>query len=116
MPFSFASLAFASVKLFYSQRLARFYNVDPSIKQVIFLLPFCSVQILANISVVILLASYFKGLSIAAVAILVSLQFVILRWSPVRKEIFPPVENLFKQNYREHLTMKVGDSALVVVV
>ncbi len=39
MPVSFLSLSLASVKLFYSQRLGRFPDSDPSLKMVAFAAP-----------------------------------------------------------------------------
>jgi hypothetical protein len=49
MPFSFLSLTLASVKLFYSQRLGRFPDVDPSPALVAFVFPFVMVQIAGNV-------------------------------------------------------------------
>jgi hypothetical protein len=49
MPFSFLSLTLASVKLFYSQRLGRFPDVDPSPALVAFVFPFVMVQITGNV-------------------------------------------------------------------
>jgi hypothetical protein len=39
MPVSFLSLSLASVKLFYSQRLGRFPDSDPSLKMIVFVAP-----------------------------------------------------------------------------
>jgi hypothetical protein len=49
MPFSFLSLTLASAKLFYSQRLGRFADPDPSFKMIVFVAPFIILIIAGNV-------------------------------------------------------------------
>jgi hypothetical protein len=55
---SFLSLALSSVKLFYSQRLGKYQEVDPSMKMTLFAVPFILVLIVGPLCNLVLMASY----------------------------------------------------------
>ena len=80
IPLSFLSLALASVKLFYSQRLGRFREVDPSPKMIAFLFTFFLLQITGPLFNLVLLASYFKGHVILFVAFVIVANFFVLNF------------------------------------
>jgi len=80
IPLSFLSLALTSVKLFYSQRLGRFPDVDPSLQMIAFVFIFILLQITGPLFSLVLLASYFKGYVILFVVFVIAANFIVLNF------------------------------------
>ena len=58
---SFVTLALTSTKVFYSQRIGQFSEVDPSIRMNLLALPLIILTIAGPLYSIILIASYFRG-------------------------------------------------------
>jgi hypothetical protein len=68
----------ASVKLFYSQRLGSFADVDPSPKMVMFVFPLIMLQIGGPVLSLVLLAAYFKALVVLYILFIILTQLIVL--------------------------------------
>jgi hypothetical protein len=60
IPSSFLSLSVSSARLYFSLRLGRFNEVNPPIKNLLFVMPLIVVQIIGPLFSLIVLAAYFK--------------------------------------------------------
>jgi hypothetical protein len=60
IPSSFLSLSVSSARLYFSLRLGRFNEVNPPIKNLLFVMPLVVVQIIGPLFSLIVLAAYFK--------------------------------------------------------
>ena len=85
IPLSFVSLVFSSIKLFYSQRLGRFPNVDPSAKEILVVAPFIGLQVdISEIDfiITILLNTCFKNQLQTIIDHLITTSTI---WNPLHK-------------------------------
>lgn len=94
-PISFLSLSLASVKLFYSQRLGRFYDADPNLKMVLFALPFIVGLIIGPIYSLLLMAAYLQGYVFVLISTIIVANFIILKCLSNKNWIFPDTEKLY---------------------
>jgi len=78
IPLSFLSIAFTTVKLFYSQRLGRFAEIKPSINMVLFVFPFAVFLIAGPVFTLIIFASYVKLGIILVIVILTVLASLLV--------------------------------------
>ena len=78
IPISFLSLALSSTKLFFSQRLGRFTDVDPAFTHWITLLPIVSVQIMGPLLSLVLMAAYFRLYIFACIGGIVLINSLVL--------------------------------------
>jgi hypothetical protein len=80
IPVSFLSLTLASVRLFYSQRLGRFPDVDPSFKLISFVFPLIMLQISGSVASLVLSAAYLREVVIALIVFHILAQFIVLKF------------------------------------
>ena len=79
MPFSFISLVMASVDIFYTLRHGSFSEPDPSIKMVCFVVLFAVLLVLAPLSTLILIATYFHAFVIAHIFAIIIVNALIMK-------------------------------------
>jgi hypothetical protein len=80
IPVSFVCLTLASVKLFYSQRLERFPDVDPSFKLILFVFPIITLQIMGSVVSLVLSAAYLREVVIIFILFHIFTQFIVLKF------------------------------------
>ncbi len=80
IPVSFLCLALASVRLFYSQRLEIFPEVDPSFKLIVFVFPIIMLQIIGSVATLVLSAAYLREVVIALIVFHILAQFIVLKF------------------------------------
>jgi len=76
-----------SVKLFYSQRLGDYQEVEPTLNMIVLVLPFIILQIIGPIFTLVFLTAYFKAFVAVFVLFLILTQFIII-YSIKNKETF----------------------------
>jgi hypothetical protein len=86
LPVSFLSLAQASTRLFFSQRLGVFSETNPSFKMILLAIPFNFFLLLGPVFSLILTASYFQHLVLIQVAITIALSYFILKYIHFRNK------------------------------
>jgi len=96
IPVSFLSLTMASVKLFYSQRLGIFADVDPSLKMILFVFPLILLQIMGPMFSLVLLATYFKALVILFVIFFILTQFFVIKCLYFKGKSYKYLEELYQ--------------------
>jgi hypothetical protein len=79
IPVSFLCLTLASVRLFYSQRLGRFPDINPSFKMIIFVFPLIMLQITGSVVLFVLSAAYLREVVIAMIVFHILAQFIVLK-------------------------------------
>ena len=95
---SFVSIAFSSIKLFYTQRLGRFQDVDPSLKMVAFVALPIVILISGPLVAVICMASYFKDKVIVYIVINIVTNGCVLLLLPVlRRKLYPKFSNIYQR-------------------
>jgi hypothetical protein len=77
---SFLCLVFASSKLYYSQRLGVFRDVDPPFSMVIYAAPLITFQIIFPLFSLILMAAYFKEYVIVCIAIIMMANAIVIKF------------------------------------
>jgi len=92
---SFLSITFASIKLFYSQRLGRYSDLDPTIRMILFVALPVMLLIVGPLASVVCMAAYFKEKVIVCIIIIIALIALVLK-SPCSQEI------LYKKTYSEN--------------
>jgi hypothetical protein len=80
IPVSFLSLTLASVRLFYSQRLGRFLDINPSFKLIVFVFPLIMFQIIGSVASLVLSAAYLREVVIMVILLHVFTQFIVLKF------------------------------------
>jgi hypothetical protein len=80
IPVSFLCLTLASVRLFYSQRLEQFTDVNPSFKQILFVFPLIMLQISGSVATLVLSAAYLREVVIALIVFHILVQFIVLNF------------------------------------
>jgi hypothetical protein len=91
-------LALASIKLFYSQRLGRFPDVDPTLKMTIFIFPLIFIQICGPIFCSALLAAYFKALVIFFIAFIILSHFLAVKFFYFKGKQFYGLQRLYQDH------------------
>ena len=92
---SLLSLVLSSVKLFYSQRLGIFLDVDPSPKMLIYVALPIFMQLLFPLFSLILMASYFKEYVIVCIAIIMLTNLVVLKSKCLNKKLYCDIWKLY---------------------
>jgi hypothetical protein len=100
---SFLSLVFASSKLFYSQRLGIFLEVDPPLKMTLYAAPLIAFQILFPSFSLVLMAAYFREYVIVSIGIIMLAHAIVIK-SPCLK-LFKNIWDLYMVDYG-YLEMK----------
>jgi hypothetical protein len=95
---SFLALVLSSVKLFYSQRLGTFLDVDPSIKMIIFVAPLIAQQLLFPLFSLIMMAAYFKVFVIVAISIIMLANVAVLNSNCLKQKLYCKIGNLYSFN------------------
>jgi hypothetical protein len=72
------SLTYSSVKLYYSQRLGRYSDIDPPIKNIFFVIPLILLQNLAFISVWVVITAYLEVYTLLCVLSVMFVVFIII--------------------------------------
>ncbi len=93
---SFLSLGMASVKLFYSQRLGIFADVDPSLKMILIVLPLILLQMMGPILSLVLLSTYFKALVILIVLFFILTQYLVMKCMYLKGKSYKYLEKLYQ--------------------
>jgi ankyrin repeat protein len=96
IPLSFLSLALTSVKLFYSQRLGRFPDVDPSLPMTIFVFPFILFQIIGPLYSLVLVAVYLKEMVIVFVLFMILVQFITMKFVLLKGKEYAYLNELYE--------------------
>jgi hypothetical protein len=80
---SFLSITFSSIKLFYSQRLGRYLDLDPTMKMIVFVALPVILLIAGPLATVVCMATYFKEKVIAYIMIMIALNAIVMKcfWS-----------------------------------
>jgi hypothetical protein len=99
IPTSFLSLALASVKIFYSQRLGRFPDVNPDPAMIVFAFPFVVLQILGLLLSLVILASYFKLMVLLQIGFIILANFIVLKYILFKGDPFAEVELFYDISY-----------------
>ena len=76
---SFASLNFASGKLYFSQRASVFFNSDPPLKNIIFVSPLISVLQFGYLASWIFLVAYLKVWSVVCTILILLIYFIMIK-------------------------------------
>lgn len=95
MPVSFTSLTLASVNIFYSLRLGRFSEPNPSIKMILFIFPLQVLLLSGPLFSLILVSTYFQGYVFLFVAIIIGLNFSVMKFFYFRKRHWPKITEIF---------------------
>ena len=78
IPISFLSLAYSSSKMFYSQRLGQFADVDPGLKNVFTIFPIVVFQITGPLFSLVLMAAYLKPYIFVCILFIILVNFIAL--------------------------------------
>ena len=97
----------ASVKLFYSQRLGNFRDIDPSPKQLIFVLPLICLQIIGPMISLVLLAAYFKSFVLVFVLFMIAVQFLVMQFLYFKGKQIDCLEKLYQPEEEDFIEFKV---------
>lgn len=76
LPFSFLSLSVASIRLFFSQRLGRFCDPDPSLQMVLMVAPLIIIIIAVNLFTLIIIATFFHVYCVCCVFSIVIIMII----------------------------------------
>ena len=95
---SFLSLTLSSIKLFYSQRLGIFLDVDPSPKMLIYAALPIFLQLLFPIFSLILMASYLKEYVLLSIGIIMLANFAVLKSKCLKEKLYCHVVDLYGMN------------------
>jgi hypothetical protein len=87
--FSFLSTVISSARLFYSQRLADYLEVNPSIKMVSYAALFIIPQILFPFLSLVLMVAYIKGFVIIFIALIVFTNAIVLKLKCLKRHLSP---------------------------
>jgi len=80
------SITFASIKLFYSQRLGKYSDLDPTIRMIMFVALPVTILIVGPLSSVVCMAAYFKENVIVCIIIISALIALVLK-SPYLEDL-----------------------------
>jgi hypothetical protein len=97
IPISFLALTFSSAQLYFSQRLGRFPDRDPSIRMVIFILPFIVLLITGPLFSLVIFATYFNAGVLIVIVVNITASFLVLKNVYVRKRPYPYTEHLYSR-------------------
>ena len=86
---SFVSLSLSSIKLFYSQRLGRYPEIDPSLKMMAFAFPFVAVLIAGPLCSLVIAAAYLKGWVIVFIGLIITCHTLALNLPSLQDRLFP---------------------------
>jgi hypothetical protein len=92
---SFLSLVLSSVKLFYSQRLGEYLDVDPSIKMIIFAALPITLQLLFPLFSLILMAAYSKVYVTVCTAMIILANAFMLNCKCLKPKLYFGIWNLY---------------------
>jgi hypothetical protein len=95
----------ASVKLFYTQRLGRFYDADPNLKMILFVLPFIIALTAGPTYSLILMATYLKGFVFASISMIIVANFCIFKFLDSKNWIFPDTQKLYIKRKRGQISV-----------
>ena len=84
IPFSLLSIILSSVKLYYSQRLGRYPDPDPTLKMTLFAIPFITLLIIGPLFSFVLMATYLQGLLPAVIPRKANMSNLILSLSHLK--------------------------------
>jgi hypothetical protein len=94
---SFLSITFASIKLFYSQRLGRYSDLDPTVRMIMFVALPVIILIVGPLASVVCMAAYFKEKVIVCIIIIIALFALVLK-SPYLEALIYDDDN-FEEAY-----------------
>lgn len=86
---SFISLAMSSAKLYYTQRLGKFSDANPSMKMQLFILPAIMVQLLLPLFSLVYMAANIRELVFVFICLVTLTNYLILRLPCLKDHLFP---------------------------
>ena len=92
---SFLSLVLSSVKLFYSQRLGIFLDVDPSPKMIIYAALPILIQLLFPLFSLILITSYLQEYVIFCIGIIMLANMIVLNLKCLKNKLYCGIQYLY---------------------
>ena len=85
----------SSTNLYYSQRLGKFLDTNPSIKMQLFILPAIMVQLLLPLFSLVYVAANIKEYVFLFIGIIILTNFLVLRIPCLKDHLFPALYNFF---------------------
>jgi len=86
---SFLSITFSAIKLFYSQRLGRYPDYDPSIKMIAFVALPVMILIAGPLTSVVCMAAYFQEKVFACILIIIVVNASVLKSPCLEDKLYP---------------------------
>ena len=86
---SFLSITFSAIKLFYSQRLGRYPDYDPSIKMIAFVALPVMILISGPLTSVVCMAAYFHEKVFACILIIIVVNASVLKSPCLEDKLYP---------------------------
>jgi hypothetical protein len=101
VPFSFLSLALASNKLFFSQRLGIYSDDDPSFQMSLIVTPFNVCILIGTLYSLVIIATYAHGYVVVLIGTIVLLNLIILKCTYLRKTHKKEIIDIFYNQQKE---------------
>lgn len=116
---SFFTLSLSSINLFYSQRLGRYPDIDPSLTMIAFTFPFIAFLIAGPLYSLVVTAAYCKGFVILVIFLIIVIHLLVLKIPYLEDKLYPDFSDLYGQypmnSFQvEEETQEVNDSRNVL--
>ena len=113
MAISYLSLTLSSAKLFFSNRLGIFKDVDPTFKMIVVVAPAIAIFLLAPILSLVLMSTYFNELVIVVIGVIVAANAVVLKLPCLDRFLF---DDLLRHYGFDQLKLGKDESDTVLMI